>query len=101
MISLVAEKTKMTEPQVEKVLNVFFSTTVNELSKNKCVKLTGFGVFYMQKTGKREQYSPFGDCVYKSDGSYIPKFRASKGMADKVLKKFEAPDEPSEDLAKA
>lgn len=101
MISLVAEKSRISEPDVEKVLNTFFNTTVNELSKNKCVKITGFGVFYMQKTGKRDQYSPFGDKVYHSDGSYIPKFRASKGMADKVLRKFEMPQDQTEDLAKA
>ncbi len=91
MISLVAEKSRMTEPEVEKVLNNFFNITVNELSKNKSVKITGFGVFSMQKTGKRDQFSPFGG-QYHSDGSYVPKFRASKGMAEKVLKKFDFPD---------
>ncbi len=92
MIDIVAKRTKISPSDVEKVLNAFFKATEVELSENRSVKMTGFGTFYLLKVKGRQQYSPYGDAVYTTSDHYLPKFRPSHIIEERINKKV-PPDE--------
>ena len=69
-----------------KIVNVFFDTIANALSKNERVELRGFGVFDVKKREARIARNPRNGDAVAVPAKNVPFFRMGKGMKDRLNK---------------
>ena len=69
-----------------KIVNVFFDTITNALSKNERVELRGFGVFDVKRREARIARNPKNGAVVAVPPKNIPFFRMGKAMKDRINK---------------
>ena len=87
MVSIIASKTEIKKTDVDSVLTCFFSTVIAELSKDHTVTINGFGRFENANYKSREVTSPFTGKTTALNDRVIPRFKAAKGMKERVKKK--------------
>ena len=87
MVTLIANKTGVRRLDVERCLDAFISITIAELSKNRAIRLSGFGLFHnVLYRSKRVNDNVSGKETYTAP-KVIPRFKASPSMKEKVNKK--------------
>lgn len=87
MVTIVANKTGLEKMSVEKVLDCFLNTIIAELSRDRSVKLSGFGTFENASYKPRKLSSPLTGETISLDERVIPKFKPSPSVRDKINKK--------------
>ena len=75
---------KLTNPQIESIVDIFFQSIKNALKEKKTVELRGFGTFFTKEI--KEKYSArnpkTGELIY------VPKKNKVRFRASKKLKKL-------------
>ena len=84
LIAALADKTKMTKRDAEKVLDTFVDTVSGSLAKGEKVQLIGFGTFDVKKRPARTARNPRTGEEIKIKASKAPSFKAGKALKDKV-----------------
>ena len=84
LIAALADKTKMTKRDAEKVLDTFVDTVSGSLAKGEKVQLIGFGTFDVKKRPARTARNPRTGEEIKIKASQSPSFKAGKALKDKV-----------------
>lgn len=84
LIAALADKTKMTKRDAEKVLDTFVDTVSGSLAKGEKVQLIGFGTFDVKKRPARTARNPRTGEEIKIKASKSPSFKAGKALKDKV-----------------
>ena len=69
-----------------KIVNIFFNTIGNAISKNDRVELRGFGVFGSEERDARIARNPKNGSVVAVPAKKIPYFRMGKNMKDRLNK---------------
>ena len=69
-----------------KIVNIFFNTIGNAISKNDRVELRGFGVFGSKERDARIARNPKNGSVVAVPAKKIPYFRMGKNMKDRLNK---------------
>ena len=69
-----------------KIVNVFFNTIAQALSKEERVELRGFGVFDVKKRKARIARNPKNGDAVAVPAKNVPFFRMGKGMKDRLNK---------------
>ena len=69
-----------------KIVNIFFNTISNAISKNDRVELRGFGVFGSKSRDARIARNPKNGSVVAVPAKKIPYFRMGKYMKDRLNK---------------
>ncbi len=64
--------------ECEKLVNLFFNSIKEGLKKDKNVKISKFGTFYVRKYGERNIFHPTTREKIKIDTHYVVSFRKSK-----------------------
>jgi integration host factor subunit beta len=69
-----------------KIINVFFNTIGNAISKGDRVELRGFGVFGVKERNARIARNPKNGSVVAVPAKKVPFFRMGKTMKDRLNK---------------
>ena len=69
-----------------KIVNLFFDTITEALSKNERVELRGFGVFAVKQRKARIARNPRNGNAVAVPEKKMPYFRMGKGMKDRLNK---------------
>ena len=67
-----------------KIVNLFFDTITEALSKNERVELRGFGVFAVKQRKARIARNPRNGNAVAVPEKKMPYFRMGKGMKDRI-----------------
>ena len=84
LIAALADKTKLSKKDAEKVLDTFVDTVSDTLSKGEKVQLIGFGTFDVKNRPARTARNPRTGAEIKIAASKAPAFKAGKALKDKV-----------------
>ena len=84
LIAALADKTKLSKKDAEKVLDTFVDTVSGSLAKGEKVQLIGFGTFDVKKRPARPARNPRTGEEIKIKASTSPSFKAGKALKDKV-----------------
>lgn len=84
LIAALADKTKLSKKDAEKVLDTFVDTVSGTLSKGEKVQLIGFGTFDVKNRPARTARNPRTGAELKIKASKSPTFKAGKALKDKV-----------------
>jgi DNA-binding protein HU-beta len=76
LIDTIAESTKMTKADTEKVLDATIESIRKSIKKGDEVKLVGFGTFIRAKRKARTGRNPQTGKAIKINACWVPKFRA-------------------------
>lgn len=87
MVAIIANRTGVDKTTINTTLDSFLDIIVEELSKGRCVKLTGFGTFENTTYKPRKLDSPLTKDTIKLEERVIPKFKPAKKVRDYVSKK--------------
>ena len=85
LIAALADKTKLSKKDAEKVLDTFIDTVSDTLSKGEKVQLIGFGTFDVKNRPARTARNPRTGAELKIKASKSPTFKAGKALKDKVM----------------
>jgi integration host factor subunit beta len=69
-----------------KIVNIFFNTISNAISKNDRFELRGFGVFGLKERDARIARNPKDGSVVAVPAKKLPFFRMGKNMKDRLNK---------------
>ena len=86
LVSKLAAKTGNTKTESTKFLNAFVDIVTHTLAKKEEINLIGFGKFYTVSTSARKGKNPRTGETIDIPASTSPKFKAGKGLKDKVNK---------------
>lgn len=84
LITAIAQKTEMTQADVEKVLKAFMEVTVAEVAKKGNVQLIGFGTFEARKRPARTGINPQNGKPIAIAADVFPGFKVGKTFKDAV-----------------
>lgn len=84
LIKNIAQSTKLTKVDVEKVLNSVLQSIQGALEESKNVTLVGFGTFTVSQRKARNGRNPKTGALIKIPASTVPKFRAGKNLREAV-----------------
>ncbi|MDI6775852.1 MAG: HU family DNA-binding protein [Syntrophales bacterium] len=84
LIATMAGEASITKAAAAKVLQSYVDTVTRELKKNGKLGLVGFGTFSVVKRKAREGRNPQTGKAIKIPAKKVVKFRAGKGLAEKV-----------------
>ena len=70
-----------------KIVNIFFNTISNAMSKNDRVELRGFGAFSVQHRRERTGRNPRTGEAVQVDEKFIPRFKTGKELRLKLNSK--------------
>ncbi|MFA4917073.1 MAG: HU family DNA-binding protein [Syntrophales bacterium] len=84
LISTMAAEADITKAAAAKVLQSYVTTVTKELKKNGKLGLVGFGTFSVVKRKAREGRNPQTGKTIKIPAKKVVKFKAGKGLAEKV-----------------
>lgn len=82
LVTAIAENTGVSKKDVEKVLEGFIGTVVEEVKKDGKVQLVGFGTFEAAVRGEREGRNPRTGETVKIAASKVFKFKPGKAVKD-------------------
>ena len=84
IVNLVSNATGLTKVETETVLDGFIKSIVSSLEKGEKVEIRGFGSFLVKKRNAREARNPSTNEVVQLEDRYIPSFKVSKILKNKV-----------------
>jgi len=84
LIAVIAEGADITKATASKALEAYVGAVTKELKKNGKLGLVGFGTFSVMKRKAREGRNPQTGKTIKIPAKKVVKFKAGKGLADKV-----------------
>jgi len=84
LIATMAGETGITKAVAAKALQSYVDTVTKELKKNGKLGLVGFGTFSVVKRKAREGRNPQTGKAIKIPAKRVVKFKAGKGLAEKV-----------------
>lgn len=87
LIDKVADKSKLTKKDSDKVIDAVVSAISGALSKGDKVTLVGFGSFEVKKREARKGRNPQTGAEIKIPARKVPVFRPGKGLKEAVAKK--------------
>ena len=90
MITIIANKTGLDKGIVERVLDCFLDTVVEELAHNRSVRLSGFGSFENSFYKPRKLKSYFTGETVSLEQRVVPKFKPATKVKDYVTRKVSA-----------
>tara|TARA_Y100001970_G_scaffold177415_1_gene216168 strand:+ start:869 stop:1159 length:291 start_codon:yes stop_codon:yes gene_type:complete len=86
IVNKVAGATGLTKVETEAVLEGILSTIVEAMSKGNRVDIRGFGSFLVKKKDSREARNPATNEIIFLKERYVPSFKVSKLLKEKVDK---------------
>jgi DNA-binding protein HU-beta len=84
LIEALAEKADLTKAEVARFISAFTETVTDEIKAGEKVTLTGFGTFSVSERSARKGRNPQTGEEIDIAASKLPKFKAGKGLKDKV-----------------
>lgn len=84
LIAVIAQGAEITKAAASKALEAYVGAVTKELKKNGKLGLVGFGTFSVMKRKAREGRNPQTGKTIKIPAKKVVKFKAGKGLADKV-----------------
>ncbi|OQM34347.1 HU family DNA-binding protein [bacterium endosymbiont of Pedicinus badii] len=78
---------KIAKSTIQNIVTNTIDLISSNLSKGKKIELRGFGVFFLKYFPPRILKHPKTKKSFKTEGKYIPKFRASRKLKDAIKKK--------------
>jgi DNA-binding protein HU-beta len=84
LITLMADEAGITKVSAAAALQAFLDAVPKELKKNGKLGLVGFGTFSVVKRKAREGRNPQTGKTIKIPAKKVVKFKAGKGLSDKV-----------------
>jgi len=84
LIEEVANKVGLTKKEVGNIIDTTVETIKNRLSKEEKVTLVGFGTFQVFRRKARRGVNPRTREAIWIPAKKVPKFRAGKGLREKV-----------------
>ena len=82
LITEVAEKTKTSKQQIERILDTAIEVIRNSVKDGKGVKLVGFGTFTKVMHKARKGRHPQTGKTIQIPAVWVPKFRSGTGFRD-------------------
>ena len=86
IVNEISSKTGLTKIETEVVINSLVSTVSKSLMRGERVDIRGFGSFYIKKREAREARNPATNQTIKLSERFIPYFKVSKLLKEKVNK---------------
>jgi nucleoid DNA-binding protein len=86
IIDEVSTATGLTKVETEAVLEGILQSVVTSLSKGERVDIRGFGSFVVKQRSAREAHNPATREVVKLKERFVPAFKVSKLLKDRVNK---------------
>ena len=86
LISIMAEKSKLTKKDTETILKAFIESVEETLEKKEKVQLVGFGTFEIRNRAARIGRNPRTHEEISIPETIVPVFKAGKELKDKVKK---------------
>ena len=86
LISIIAEKSKLTKKDTEIILKAFIESVEETLEKKEKVQLVGFGTFEIRNRAARIGRNPRTHEEISIPEIIVPVFKAGKELKDKVKK---------------
>ncbi len=87
LIDKVADKTKLTKKDSDKVIDAIVKAITGSLAKGDKVTLVGFGSFEVRKRAARKGRNPQTGKEISIPARKVPAFKAGKALKDAVSKK--------------
>lgn len=87
LIDKVADKTKLTKKDSDKVIDAVVKAITSSLAKGDKVTLVGFGSFEVRKRAARKGRNPQTGKEISIPARKVPTFRAGKALRDAVAKR--------------
>ncbi|PCJ20579.1 MAG: hypothetical protein COB02_03400 [Candidatus Cloacimonadota bacterium] len=84
LIKAVAEKTKLSQADAQKALDVFFDTVKDALKAGESVQLVGFGSFKVSERKERKGINPQTKEEITIKATKVPKFVPGKQFKELV-----------------
>jgi DNA-binding protein HU-beta len=84
LIDALAEKAELTKAEAARFIKAFTDTVTDEIKAGEKVTLTGFGTFSVSDRCARKGRNPQTGKEIDIAASKVPKFKAGKGLKDKV-----------------
>jgi DNA-binding protein HU-beta len=84
LIACMADEADVTKAAAAKALQAYMDAVAKELKKNGKLGLVGFGTFSVIKRKAREGRNPQTGKAIKIPAKKVVKFKAGKGLTDKV-----------------
>ena len=86
IVDQVANATGLTKVETEAVFEGLINSIVDSLSNGERVDIRGFGSFIVKKRSARDAHNPATREVVKLKERFVPSFKVSKLLKDKVNK---------------
>ena len=86
IIDEVSTATGLTKVETEAVLEGIIQSVITSLSKGERVDIRGFGSFVVKQRSAREAHNPATREVVKLKERFVPAFKVSKLLKDRVNK---------------
>ncbi len=86
LVGAVAEQTGMTKKDVDRVIGKTLETIEDALCRDENVSLVGFGTFEVRHRSERTGRNPATGEEMTIPAGYVPGFRVSKSVREKVNK---------------
>ena len=86
IIDEVATATGLTKVETEAVFEGVIQSVINSLSHGERVDIRGFGSFIVKKRSARDAHNPATREVVKLKERFVPSFKVSKLLKDRVNK---------------
>ncbi|HBF76925.1 MULTISPECIES: HU family DNA-binding protein [Clostridium] len=87
LISMMAEKSKLTKKDTETALNAFIESVQEVVASGEKVQIVGFGTFEVRQREERKGVNPMTKEAITIPASKAPVFKAGKEFKDFVNKK--------------
>ena len=84
LIIALKNKTKLTKPKAEAVVNLFFNEMANALAKGNRVEIRGLCSFYVKKYGGYTGRNPKTGEPIRVESKKLPFFKCGKELKDRV-----------------
>jgi DNA-binding protein HU-beta len=84
LVSELSVKTGHSKREVEKMIDEIVTIISDKIQKNEKVSITSFGTFYLGSIAKRRGRDPQTGKEISIPDMKIPRFRAGKGLKEKV-----------------
>ena len=86
IVNEISNKTGLTKIETEVVINSLVASISESLMRGERVDIRGFGSFYIKKREAREARNPATNQVIKLSERFVPFFKVSKILKEKVNK---------------
>lgn len=86
LVSAIAEETKLSKTDIEKVVNAFTASVIKSVAAGDAVQLIGFGSFNVSERQAREGRNPATGETIKIPAKKVPRFVPGKAFKDTVAK---------------